>query len=1057
MDSLDRNRRDPNMTAPRMRQLAEDMLKWSWRRGLDVTEVQVAELPEGPAYPSLADAGDAQFRPVTLPHRWPAGNRYYVLRLELACPDWPTDGGPVFLHGRAGGVGWNARNPQALVLVDGRAVGGLDTFHHLVRIADAPRPGHTWRIEMLVWSGMEDRPGEAEAFRISQLDAPCEAFAMDLMTAVRTADALDFEDYHRWALLNACEQAADALEIARPIGDDFYDSVPRAHAVWRDAVEAMDLPADRPSAVMVGHGHLDLGWLWPVAVSHFKGLHTVIQQLNLSDEMPEHKFLWSQPQSHDWIRRDHPDTWQRMQTKAESGNLVVQGGMWVESDTNVPCGESLIRQMLYGTRFVREHYGHEERLLWLPDVFGYSAALPQLLRQFGIEYFMTIKITWNEFNQFPHDTFHWHGIDGTSVLTHFGACRPSDDSRWISYNIDLSPEMLHRAWQCYQSKNVSDRFLMSFGYGDGGGGPTRPQVQYGTRIGRMPGLPAARIGHPLELFDELAEHADRYASWHGELYLELHRGTYTTESRTKRGNRLCEQALHDAELLASLAMNVGGAWDRDLLDRCWQRLLLLQFHDILPGSSIEQVYREAEADHAWILGLAGEVRDGAAELLAGKIDTAAAKRPLVLFNTAGHYRGDVVELPVDLADAEVSLMTGDGHLHPTQACSDPDGRKYRLGEVDGVPASGWAVVDVVDGAAGGENELVAEPGRLENRYWRIELNEAGRLTRLLDNRTGREVLPDGAQANQLQLLRDRPTNWAAWEVAGPDSQAIQMVLDADEVEVIESGPVRAALRMTYEFGRSRIVQDVRVHRDVERIDFDTWCDWHEHERLLKAAFPVDIHSDRATCEIQFGALDRPTRRNTAWDVARFEVCAQRWIDLSEAGYGVSLLNDCKYGHDVLNNVMRISLLHGAARSREPHNLTDQGEHRFCYSLLPHTGDWRESTVTAAVELNMPLLALAGAPGEGDLPGWFEFVRSHNRNFVISAVKKCEDDDRLLVRGYESQGGRGEVTLEFGRPVGGVWQSRADERTENGLDLVDDRYVKLPVRPFEVVTIKVAMT
>ena len=1073
------NNRDPLMALDRLKHLANDLLAWVWRRTLAVEQGAWADLPAAPAYGELTPPAGAEFKPVTFPMTWPGRNRYGWLKLAIRCPEWPTAQGPLYIKGQVCDGRWNALWPQAIVLLDGRPIGGLDAAHHVFRLADGPRAGQVFELSVLAWTGMQAEPGPCQPFELAQLDSAGEAFATEFDTVVQTAAALDREDYRRYGLIDAATKSASLIDLSRPVGDGFFDSLPQAHAALREGLAKMDLPKDRPVVSVAGHGHLDLGWLWPVQASHFKTLNTVVNQLALIDELKDHVFVWSQPQCWKWMQKDHRPTWERFRKEARAGHFEASGAMWVESDTNLPAGESLIRQLMYGTRFCREHLGHEETLLWLPDVFGYTAALPQLLRQFDVPYFMTTKISWNEYNRFPWETFFWEGLDGSRVLTHFGSVRSGQDD-YIQYGGDPTPRLVLDGWKFYQAKNFTKRFLVAFGPSDGGGGATRKQVQACQRMARMPGLPEVKFQSPRQFFAELAAEAEikPFPTWAGELYFEFHRGTYTTEARVKRGNRACERALHDAELLAALALPLGGRWDKPAFDDCWELLLLNQFHDILPGSSIHMVYEQAAKDHASIVEKANGLRDAAAAVIASKIDTSAAASPVVLFNTLGTRRTDPVELPADLPAAgadSAALRFADGTVEPIQAASDPDGRSYRLANQRGIDGAGWMVADVVSGKSevpsprpspgGGGGELVATENRLENDFWRIELDGKGRIASLFDKKAGRPVLAEaegadrknrpGPLGNQLQLFRDRPFVCQAWDITYADVQETIGLLEADKVEVIERGPVRAAVRCHYAFGQSKLVQDIRIYRSIERIDFSTWVDWHEQDLLLKAAFPVAVRSPEATFEIQFGAIARPTHRNTSWDVARFEVPAQRWIDLSEGGpggYGVSLLNDCKYGHDVLGSVMRISLLRGAARP-EGDGLTDQGEHRFTYSLLPHRGDWRGRTIAAAAELNLPAFAAAAAPHAGNRPAEFGLVSADQPNFVISAIKKAEDDDRVIIRGYEAHGSRGEVTVRFGDAVKSAWKSRADERVEQPLK-VEANAVKFAVRPFEVVTLKV---
>ncbi|HMC51532.1 MAG TPA: glycoside hydrolase family 38 C-terminal domain-containing protein, partial [Acidimicrobiales bacterium] len=715
------------------------------------------------------------------------------------------------------------------------------------------------------------RLGQAE-LAVAQRDV--EALYYDMLVLTQLLDQLPPQEPRAHHVLRALTAACNAIEM---------DDVPATAAAARAALApALESPAaasaHRVSAV--GHAHIDTAWLWPLRETARKCARTFANAVRLMDEYPEYRFACSQAQQYSWIKDGYPRLYERIREKVKGGQFEPVGSMWVEADCNVPSGESLVRQIVHGKRFFIEELGRETTDLWLPDVFGYSAALPQILRQAGISWFLTQKMSWSEINRFPHHTFWWEGIDGSRIFTHFPPA--------ATYNGDMSVGELVRSVRAFAEHGLSERSLYPFGYGDGGGGPTRAMLEAARRLADLEGAPRVELDTVSSFFPKAQAEATDLPVWVGELYLERHRGTYTTNGEIKRANRRGEEALRAAELWSAAAVALSdGDWARypaEELERAWKLLLLHQFHDIIPGSSIHWAYEDSRRDHAAVAAITAGATEAAQGALAGSVGTGGMARPFVVFNPASHDRLELVELAVGPGDPNgAGQRTEDGTLLLPAAA----------------PPCGYAALDVAAVGAGAMPSAVSAREReLENELLRVRWDDDGLLTSVWDKEAGREVLAAGSRANLLQLHQDLPNETDAWDVDLHYLDKVTDLVELASMRVVERGPLRAGVRFERSFGRSSITQTMRLAAGSRRIEFHTEVDWHERHRFLKVAFPVAIHSSRATYEIQFGHLERPTHANTSWDVARFEVCAHRWADLGEPGYGVALLNDCKYGYDV---------------------------------------------------------------------------------------------------------------------------------------------------------------
>ncbi len=798
---------------------------------------------------------------------------------------------------------------------------------------------------------------------------------------------------------------------------------------------------------LTGHAHMDLAWLWPVAETRRKARRTFSNVLDLMSRYDDFRFNQSSAQLYAWVEEDDPDLFERVTEQIAEGRWEPVGGSWVEPDCQVTGGEAFIRQLLYGQRYFAEKFGKRSAVAWLPDVFGFSPGIPQLLRGAGISRFFTIKLNWNETNYFPHDLFLWEGIDGSRIVANM--FRNLDPAH--GYNGSIRPRDILGTWQKFDGKRYSGESLLAFGWGDGGGGPTTRMLENYDRLRDFPALPRLRMADLERFFADLPEHG--LPRWVGELYLEYHRGTLTTQALVKLLNRSAEHRLLEAELFATIAGLDGGAYPRERIETAWKSLLLNQFHDILPGSSIAEVYVDTHRELREVVETATTARDEALQRIAGDASAVESVTSILVANASLATRPLTVVLPS--LPAKTGLMTVEGTSLPTQVVADgvlvhdPD---------QVVPETGWTVLSVSPIRPPLPPRVInvaVKAGlagvRLENDQLEIEIGADGTLHRIFDRVAGREAL--AGRGNQIWAYVDKPRTYDAWDIEDGyqhDGSEIDTVVD---MAVVESGPLRAAVRVVRAYRDSRIEQTYRLLAGSRQLDVVTVIDWHERQVLLKALFPVAIHAHEATFETMYGVVTRPTHRNTSWDAARFEVSGHRFADLSDPGYGVSLLNNGKYGHSVLDNVMSLSLVRGPLY---PDPYADDGRHEFAYAILPHAGDWAAAGIPAAAfAFNSPLIAM---PAAGAKAGT-SLLTASGATMELGSVKRAEAGEGIIVRLFEPNGGRGPVRLRFDRPVAGVEAVNLLEESEPesvaGLTLEGDT-VAFTVRPFQVVTLRVRL-
>ncbi len=938
---------------------------------------------------------------------------------------------------------------EATLWRDGLPVQGLDLNHEFARLFEPARGGEVFRLYveaacnrpfgvlLFPWESPEEHrrwaepdPGRLERCSLAVLNDDVWRLWQTYEFARQLLKAVSSSAPSAARLRDALQQATQAVDV-----NDVAGSVSAAMDVLQRVLSGATAPATR--CVAVGHAHIDTAWLWPLRESRRKCIRTFSTVLRLMERHAAFRFVCSQAQQYAWIEQDAPGLFERIAQRVREGRWEPGGAMWVEPDCNLPCGESLVRQIIHGTAYWREKFGEHGRqtYLYLPDTFGFCPALPQIMAQTGLETFLTNKLWWNDTDEFPHLTFLWRGLDGSEVLAH---CMPGAD-----YNSDHRPEMLIRGEQRTMRLGHPEcrDWLQPYGYGDGGGGPNESNLLFADLAKRCPDLPAVEHDRVDAFCRGLHERraALRRAGqdlprWDGELYLQYHRGTYTTQAWLKRANRELESALHCAEWIAFFApcppAPEESARVMDRLHNAWRLLLLNQFHDILPGSSIAEVYDDARRELA-------EVRHACDAIVAAGLPrwiSEVGGGPSVVFNPRSVDSSDVIDI--------------DGQ--PTF--------------VSGVPALGYAPLAAATSVAP-PHPVQVEERRLSNGLVDVRIDDAGRVADLIRLDGARSVCRVGSDGrlqplNQLVLYDDVPGHYDAWEIARHDRDPGRPVCDdAETIRVVERHPLRGAIEVERPIGRcSRLVQRYILRAGSPRVDLHTRIEWRESRTLLRALFPVAVRARAATYETAFGCIERPTTANTSWERAMFEVPAHRWMDLSEPGLGVALLNDAKYGHSCHGHVMGLSLLRSPAF---PDPTADRGRHEFTYALMPHAGDWRAAGVDRQAEaLNRPLFTRPASPGSAAATdAWrpFRLECSGGAGIEIVAAKRAEADDRLILRLVETRGGRGRVRIAWSLSIADV--SPVD-LLEQPSDLADFRHERdaavtsFAIRPFQICSLAV---
>jgi alpha-mannosidase len=1012
----------------RVERTLRQRLRPAIHRTIAPLEVSVWHVEGGQGEPvdpgvALANA-PTEYRPAAIGDRWgpPWGTSWFHLSGTV-----PVDAAGQRIE-LVVDLGWDDHSPgfQAEGLAyrpDGTVVKGLNPFNAWIPVAGSAGGGEV--VDLYVEAaanphinsdgafsptalGEKATAGDGPLYRLNRadicvFDVDVWELVADLEVLHQLMQELPEGEPRRWQIERALEQALDVLDLQDIGGTSAAAREPLRPALASSASNS----AHQISAV--GHAHIDSAWLWPIRETVRKVARTSANVVQLLDDHPEMVFAMSSAQQLEWIEQHRPEVFSRVAEHVRGGRFVPVGGMWVESDTNMPGSEAMARQFVYGKRYFLDKFGIETEEVWLPDSFGYSPALPQLVHLSGSRWFLTQKISWNQQNPFPHHSFWWEGIDGSRVFTHF----PPVDT----YNAELSGRELAHAVRNFRDKGGASRSLVPFGWGDGGGGPTREMIARARRTADLEGSPRVAIEKPADFFAAAeAEYADAPV-WSGELYLEIHRGTYTSQAATKRGNRRSEHLLAEAELWSTTAALHGLVdYPHEELDRIWKLVLLHQFHDILPGSSIAWVHREAADTYAAIAAeLEAIITTAQTALAGGESPTSGGS---VVFNAAPHGREGVA-----------AFAAG-----PQKVRAEATG--HNVDVTPGGPETGTAFV-------------------LDNGLIRATIDTRGLLTSVVDLRADREAIAPGEAANLLQLHPDFPNMWDAWDVDSFYRNTVNDLVAVDRIALIEDGrDGRATVEVTRTFGASQVIQTISVAAGSNRIEMSVDVDWHEREKFLKVAFPLDIHSQRAAYETQYGHHERPTHENTSWEAMKFEVCAHRFVHVQEPGYGIALVNDSTYGHDArratragggTTTTVRLSLLR-APRFPDPD--TDHGRHAMRYALI--AGADIADAVREGYAINLPERVVPGDRAVDPI------VRVSSGTAVVSAVKLADDrSGDVIVRLYESTGGRSSSTIETGFEATDVVETDLLERplATAALTTASGGGATVALRPFQVVTLR----
>ena len=979
---------------------------------------------------------DFAWKPVAPGDRWGGDWLTAWFRGDVVLPD-RCAGRKVFLRARTGA--------ETMLLVDGMHRGVFDPNHAYRMMALRGEAGRRYHVALEAYSGhtfpgtqpYDERPPVTagchsfDGVQIALEREDVSGFVFDLTVLRQLAENLNEHSLRKGKVTAALARVFETVTAVPGEADEatWRSALGRAREVMRPLLEMKNGPTV-PQFGIVAHSHIDTAWLWPLAETWRKCARTFSSMLSLMEQYPEVVFLQPAPCHTEVVRNEYPGIFERMRDLVREGRWEPNGAMWVEPDCNLVSGESFVRQLLVGQNVNRELFDYRSDTLWLPDVFGYSAALPQILRGCGVEFFVTTKIGWNDTTRFPYDTFTWQGIDGTDVLAHFNNIHCWPD-----------PATLLGRWQWVQHKDSQERYLLPYGFGDGGGGPQAEMMEVARRVVDLEGCPKAEHTTVTDFMAALRDESSALPVFSGELYLEMHRGTLTSIAAIKKGNRKAEFALRDAELFCTLAALHGAPYPADELIGAWKTLLTNQFHDILPGSSIAEANDEAIADFAAVADQALRLGEQA---LRGVGLVGSSGDRMLLLNSLSWDRTGPLEIDA-LPSGETPVAEG-----ITVQPFETAGGEHKVA-VSGVtvPALGAVVVELGDAPPlPGPSPFTVCGDTVATPFATVRLaSKSGEIVSFMEKSTGRELVRSQGGLNRFLFGEDVPLQYDNWDIDEDQRRKLSACVALESREVVANGPLQLRLRSTYSVGRSQITQDTVFHSDSPRIDFDTCVDWHEKHKVLRAGFELDVLADSARHEIQYGHVQRPTHRNYPQDRARFEVCAHKWTDLSETGFGVALLNDCKYGVDVFGSDVRLTLLKSGTH---PDPRGDEGVHCFTYSLLPHAcGFSAEAVVRPAYELNVrPTMLPAGPSARGILPP----VSIDTANVIIESVKWAEHGKAFVVRLYEAEKTGTATTLRLNAAVVAVEETNMLE--EGGSPLpVSDGAVRLEFRPFEIKTLR----
>jgi alpha-mannosidase len=974
---------------------------------------------------------DQQWRPYQIGDEWGGENRTAFFRCEAKVPA-NFDGKYCVLHLKPGGEG--------LLTLSGKQLAGLDSKHEVVFLSERMKGGEPLQIEIEQYVNEMEIPKIVHQFSVAELavlDRDIEDAYFDLKCAYDIVMTPQAGNEVRAFLFDELKKAISLIDFEED-GEKFRASVMKARSYVLDNIYNSGRFKHHGRLNMVGHSHLDFVYQWDYSEFLRKIGRTHATTLNMMREFPDYLFCQSQMKLYEDLKSLYPEIYDGIKERVKEGRWEVIGGMYVEPDCNLISGESFVRQLQFGRECALREFGTTSSVCWLPDVFGIAWFIPQILKRAGFRFLITNKpVIWNDTNEFPHNTFWWEGPDGSRILAHLPATH---------FGASVDADVMLTNWNEYKQKVECNEAIYNYGYADGRGGPNREDVLSGRRYKNMPGMPQSLFAHGEEAFERIEANVANLPVWKDELYLETHRGTYTTQARLKKNNRKAEILYRNAEAMSALASLLGGSYPQEDLHEGWKLILKNQFHDILPGSHVTQAFHDALKDYETVFEKGDKALTSALNYIGNQISSDSAA--VAVFNMQPWERTDVVDAEFKTApDASFKIVDANGNSVPFQVLSQDEGQARVLIEAYDVPPMGYTVYRLVEGQPDGSTPFIVHDESIENDFFQVRFDGQGAISGIYDQKNDRQVIEEG---NKFQLFEDVPGRYAAWDIVPMYKDREFEVPPVERSEIVENGPVRLVLRQERGLMNSRMVQKIILYRSLRRIDFETEIEWGERDRLLKAGFLVNVNAMRATYDMSYGYIERPTHANTSWDAAKFEVCGHLWADLSEGDYGVSLLNDCKYGYDIFGHRMRLTLLRGP---QYPDPTADLGHHSFTYSLYPHRGDWRQAeTPRRAWELNDPLMAIPIGRGDGNLKSSGSFLSIVSDHVMISALKMAEKGDGLILRLYEDQNRRGTVNVTFFNPPSRAIECDPYENEIGKADVVSGS-LRFDIKPFEVRTFK----
>ncbi|MFC0469035.1 alpha-mannosidase [Halalkalibacter kiskunsagensis] len=983
---------------------------------------------------------------------WSGRDKYIWLNTTIEIPkEWDGKKVVLFLDlGRTGGG--NNSGFESLLFVNKKPFQGVDSNHKEV-ILPCPVKGII-EIDILMWSGLEGGgPQQEQFYRLKEawygvLDEKVDQLFYKSKAIVDTLTRQDQNEPTYASALSLLNKAFKEIDWSSPGSEDFYTSLYRSLTVLTSENEIVK--HSEVNVHTIGHSHIDLAWLWRTKHTKEKAKRTFSTVLRLMELYPDYVYLQSQPQLYEWIKEEEPELFQAIKEKVKEGQWEVEGAMWVEADCNIPSGESFVRQLLYGKNFFKKEFNKTNKVLWLPDVFGYSWSLPQILKKSGIDTFMTTKISWNQYNRMPNDTFNWRGIDGTEILTHFITTPEpgrAEDSWFYTYNGLITAETVNGIWKNYRDKEVNKDLLLAYGYGDGGGGVNRDMLEMRRQYNEIPSLPnvtSTKVEDYFKKLHENVQHSDQYIhTWDGELYLEYHRGTYTSQAKMKEKNRKLELDYRKTEFLSAWNCLENG-WDTyptTLLEKGWKKILLNQFHDIIPGSSITEVYEDAHKEYdeaAFINKEIAMVKQK--DMLLDSENTWVVSHPY-------QYKTPVlVTIPTCEAD---NSFESNGDSLVSQVNSNGEALVL-IEESNPFSYQEISTSTLQSGQRLSLSEVCLEERTWETPHYVMKWNEKGQFNSIIEKSSNREIIEHGKAGNHFKLYEDKPMAHDAWDIDLYYQEKCTTIDELKECKIVDNGPLRTTLCFTWIQSNVEIKQLIHCYRHTKRIDFETEVDWALRQQLLKVEFPIQIRTTEAIYDIQFGNVKRPTHWNTSWDIARFETVGHKWAALAEPNYGISLMNDSKYGYSIKDSVLALSLLKGAIH---PDPKADIGIHHFTYSLYPFNGVANKQDVEReATYLNTNLTAILGKVRAEFKDSLFSIS---NDQVIVNTIKKAEDRNSLIVRLHEMEGGQTHITLNSKYKVK-RW--REVNLMEEELDSVQSKFnyspIELSFSPYEIKTLEI---